>query len=261
MKKTLIASALLAAFAAPVFAADAAPAEHTFTGNVGLTSNYIFRGISQSQHKPAIQGGFDYSHASGLYAGVWGSNVSWVSLPNTTYKTNNSLELDLYAGYKKSLGDFSYDLGAIRYYYPGDLVPNGVTPDSTEVYGAIGWKFITLKYSHTVSKHLFGWAGNPDGTKNVKGSGYLDLSANYDLGNGWGINGHIGHQSIKNNAPASYTDYKVGVTKDVGFGVFGLAYTSTNAEGSCSKTPTQSYCWNNKDVGKDRFVLSFSKTF
>ena len=70
MKKSLIALALVSAFAAPVFAEEAAPTPvHTFTGNVTLASDYVFRGISQSQRQPAIQGGFDYSHASGLYAG------------------------------------------------------------------------------------------------------------------------------------------------------------------------------------------------
>ena len=101
MKKSLIALALVSAFAAPAFAEEAAPAsEHTVTANVMLASNYIFRGISQSQNKPAIQGGFDYSHASGLYAGTWASNVSWVGT-----KDNNSMEWDFYAGYKGAFAD------------------------------------------------------------------------------------------------------------------------------------------------------------
>lgn len=257
MQKTIIAAALAACLAAPAFAEEAAPAgPHTFTGNVGFVTDYVFRGISQSQHKPALQGGFDYSHASGLYAGTWASNVNWVR--ETGFKTDNSLEWDFYGGYKGSFaGDFSYDLGVLRYYYPGDVVPGVPDVNSTEVYAGLGWKFITLKYSYAVSSHLFGWEG-PSGEK-TRGSGYLDLSATYDLGGGWGVTGHVGRQNIKDRSSASYTDWKLGVTKDVGFGTVALAYTDTNANGCGDSTPD--YCWNGKDVSDARAVLSFSKTF
>ena len=77
MKKSLIALALVSAFAAPAFAEEAAPTpEHTLTGNVGLFSSYRFRGIDQTFGKPALQGGFDYTHSSGVYVGNWNSNVS-----------------------------------------------------------------------------------------------------------------------------------------------------------------------------------------
>lgn len=258
MKNTLIALAIVGAFAAPAFAEEAAPAsEHTVTGNVALVSNYIFRGISQTQNKPAIQGGFDYAHASGFYVGTWASNVSWVQ--DTAMKSDNSLEWDFYGGYKGAFADdFTYDVGVLQYYYPGTVLPGAKNTNSTEVYGAIGWKFVTLKYSHTVSENLFGWY-NFASNQNTRGSGYWDLTANYDLGDGWGVNGHIGHQKIKNLSDASYTDWKLGVTKDVGFGVVGLSYTDTNAK-TCGDVPA-AYCWNNKDVAKGNAVLSFSKTF
>lgn len=268
MKKSLIALALVGVFAVPAFAEEAAPTpEHTFTGNVMLASDYIFRGISQTHHQPAIQGGFDYSHSSGFYAGTWASNVSWISEQASPYKTNNSMEWDFYAGYRGSFaGDFSYDLGALYYYYPGDDVSGVKTPDSAELYASIGWKFVTLKYSHTISDNLFGWQGyeydTGANTRNTRGSGYLDLTANYAFGEGWAVVGHVGHQWIKNNEAASYTDWKLGVTKDVGFGVVGLAYTDTDARG-CGDTHAQ-YCWGpgaNKDVGEARAVLTFSKTF
>ncbi len=254
MKKTLIALALVGAFAAPAFAEETPV--HSFTGNLGVASNYIFRGISQTQHKPALQGGFDYAHASGLYAGFWASNVSWVK--DTGFKDSSSLEMDFYGGYKGTLaGDFTYDVGVLQYYYPGDKIAGMPNTDSTEVYGAISWKYVTLKYSHTVSENLFGWT-SPTGEKS-RGSGYLDLTANYDLGNGWGINGHVGHQTIKNFSDASYTDWKLGVTKDLGFGVVGLAYTDTDAQGCGNAVPA--YCWNGKDVSQARGVISFTKTF
>jgi uncharacterized protein (TIGR02001 family) len=258
MKKSLIALALVSAFAAPAFAEEAAaPAAEApaLTGNIGLVSNYVFRGISQSQNKPALQGGFDYNHSSGLYIGFWGSNVGWVEAGG--YKANNSLETDFYAGYKGSFADdFTFDVGAIKYYYPGTTVAGKVTPDTIEGYVALGWKFVTLKYSHTLSEYMVAWGDQNTSTRN---SNYLDLSANYDLGNGWGVNAHVGRQEIRRVAPASYTDWKLGVTKDIGFGVVGLSYTDTDAEGCGSASG--SYCWNGKDVAKAAGILSFTKTF
>ena len=256
MKKTIVALALTGAFAVPAFADEAPASPHTFTGNVALTSDYVFRGISQSQNGPAVQGGFDYSHSSGIYVGTWASNVSWVR--DGGYKDNSSLEIDVYGGYKGTFADdFSYDAGVLTYIYPGDKLPGATDTNSTEVYAAIGWKFITLKYNYTVSSHLFGWTGT-NGEK-TRGSGYIDLSANYDLGDGWGVNGHVGHQDIKHNSDASYTDWKLGVTKDLGVGVVGLSYTDTDAD-KCGSS-NLAYCWNNKSVGKAKAVLSFSKTF
>lgn len=253
MKKSLIALALVGAFAAPAFAEEAAaPA---LTGNISVVSDYIFRGISQTQGQPALQGGFDYNHSSGLYVGFWGSNVNWVQVNN--YKDNSSLETDFYGGFKGGFaGDFTYDVGVVKYYYPGSSL-GGVTPDTMEAYASIGWKFITLKYNHTISQYMVGWSGS--NMENTRNSNYVDLSANYDLGNGWGIQAHVGHQEIKHYSAASYTDWKLGVTKDVGFGVVGLAYTDTNAN-TCGDA-IEAYCWNSKNVAKAAGLLSFSKTF
>ena len=90
MTKSLIALALVSAFAAPAFAEEAPASAHTFTGNVGFVSDYVFRGISQTQNHPAIQGGFDYNHASGFYVGTWASNVGWVTRSDYSAKDNNS---------------------------------------------------------------------------------------------------------------------------------------------------------------------------
>ena len=281
MRKTLLAAAVAGIFSLPsvVMAQAAAPASpHTFTGNVGLVSNYVFRGISQSAAKPALQGGFDYAHASGLYAGTWASNVNWVAdnyggagLPSAS----NSLEIDVYGGYKGTVtGDLGFDVGLITYNYPGSNLTVGGTfikPDSTEVYGALSWKWLTVKYSQSTTA-LFGW-NKFGGTVNDKtdGSGYLEINGVFDLGNGWGINAHVGDQKIKGNGPASYTDYKLGVSKDAGYGVFGLAVTGSSSNGSCTAgaptTANDVYCWGTApgksayDSGKSAVVLSFSKSF
>ncbi|HXE38045.1 MAG TPA: TorF family putative porin, partial [Azonexus sp.] len=125
MKKSLIALALVGAFSAPVFAEEAAaPAAdagpHTLTANVGLFSEYRFRGIAQTAFRPAIQGGFDYSHSSGFYVGNWNSNVD----PSAGYPGGN-IEMDFYGGYKAAFGDFGLDVGGIFYYYPGSSVNGG----------------------------------------------------------------------------------------------------------------------------------------
>ena len=260
MRKSLIAVAIAGAFSLPsvVMAQAAAPAAaspHTFTGNVGLFSDYRFRGISQTFGKPAVQGGFDYAHASGLYVGVWGSNISWLSdLPGDI---SSSIEIDVYGGYKGGFaGDFSYDLGVLRYNYPGSYPHGFVDADTTEVYAGLGWQWLSAKYSHTVSKHIFGWFG--DNGEKTRGSGYLELNATFDLGDGWGLTGHAGRQRIKHFSDASYTDWKIGVTKDVGVGTLGLAYVDTNADGGAGEPYRNAH---NKDLGKARLLLTFGKTF
>ncbi|HRE15933.1 MAG TPA: TorF family putative porin [Rhodocyclaceae bacterium] len=282
MKKSVIALALVSGFAAlPAFAEEAA-GPHTFTGNVGIVTDYLFRGISQSHGQPAIQGGFDYSHSSGFYVGIWASSISWVSdAQNRSVPT----EIDVYGGYKNTFGggDWNYDIGYATYNYPGTKNTEAnlsANANTQELYGAIGWKFLTLKYSHTTSSHFVGWYGGDAGgdtSRNTRGSGYLELNANYDLGNGWNILGHLGHQKVKNynkvgDTDASYSDWKIGVTKDLGFGVLGLAYSDTTSKGTCNKDTggTNAYCWgvyngtgatNFRNASKGQAVLSFSKTF
>ncbi len=257
MKKIMTIAAAASVFSLPMLAI-AGDAPYTFTGNVTLASEYIYRGIEQTAGKPAIQGGFDFVHSSGFYLGVWGSNISWISdgLPGTTA----SIEMDVYGGYKNTFagGDWNYDIGVLSYVYPVSNFPANTTkPDTTEVYGAIGWKWLTLKYSHVVSSHIFGFNSATGG--DTRNSGYVDLTGTYDLGSGWGVSGHVGHQKIKDFSDASYTDYKIGATKDVGLGTVGLYYSDTNAK-SCGDT-TPVYCnLNNRDLGKGRVVLTFSKS-
>lgn len=258
----------------PALASNAPASPHTFTGNVSLVSEYLYRGIAQTRGKPAVQGGLDYSHASGLYAGIWGSNVTWINdaLPGASA----GVEVDVYGGYKGSLGgDLGYDLGVLTYNYPGSGKTvaglQELKQDTVEVYAALSWKWLTLKYSHSTTA-LFGWAKSPGAlTDKTRGSGYLELNAAYDLGDGWGITGHVGRQRVRGNSAATYSDYKVGVTKDLGVGVLGLAYSATSANDSCSglapTTANDVYCFVNNNgssaysAGKDRLVLSFSKSF
>lgn len=253
MNKKLITLAVAGTLAAPMLAiAEDSP--HSFSSNVSLASEYIYRGIEQTNGKPAIQGGFDYAHSSGFYAGVWASNISWLSDGNATVSA--PVEIDVYGGYKGSFtDDLGFDVGVLTYNYPGTGLATGAgDPDTTEVYGALSYKWLTAKYSVTTGS-LFGWTKGGLGVDKTSGSSYFELNAAFDLGDGWDISGHVGRQSVKGFGDASYSDYKLGVTKDVGFGSVGLAFTDTNA-----KTTTYTNLLG-RDLGKSRTVLTFSKSF
>lgn len=281
MKKSLIALALVGAFAAPASIQVAAAEEaspHTITGNFGLFSSYRFRGIDQTFGKPALQGGIDYSHASGLYVGNWNSNIS-----SGAGFAEGNLEMDFYGGYRTSIGDVGLDVGAIYYYYPGSFsnplsATNAKHPtknasgtvDNGELYIAASYKFLTVKYSYAVVDYF--------NLPKSQGTSYLELNGAYDLGNGWGLNGHVGHLFAKNYKYATtgsqsigYTDWKLGVTKDLSGWLVGLSYVGTNANGSCSDG--EFYCFassldkaanfgsKTKDAGRGVAILSVTKSF
>ena len=260
MRKSILSLSVAAAVLVPGLAAAQAAAPSPLTGNMTLVTDYRFRGISQTLGKPAFQGGFDYAHASGFYLGNWNSNVNEV----VGYPGAN-LEMDFYGGYKKAFGDFGLDAGLLYYYYPGSDArllgtrngkTNSGTVYNTEGYLAGSWKWITLKWSHAFSDYFL----VPD----TKGTNYLDLSASYDTGGGWGVNGHIGHTSVHNFSDASYSDYKLGVTKDLSGWVLGATLVSTNAKHNCSNPDP--YCFTKVtggtyDGGKSTVVLSVGKTF
>ena len=253
--------------ASPALAEETASASgHTLTSNVSLVSDYLFRGISQSGAKPALQGGFDYAHVSGFYAGVWGSSISWISDAYTATggvsgANNAGLEVDTYLGFKNSFaGDFSYDIGYLRYNYPaGNYAAGATKADTDEIYGLLGYKWVTAKYSHSLGKTFM----VPD----ARGTYYLDLSASYPIpGTSLTLGAHAGRQKYKGSSAAyaaaggpsaSYSDYRLSVTKDFSGFVAGLAYSKTNA----STAPGAFYKVLNKDLGKGKFVLSLSRTF
>jgi uncharacterized protein (TIGR02001 family) len=262
MRKSILSLSVIAALLVPGLAAAQAAAPSPLTGNATLITDYRFRGISQTLGKPAFQGGFDYAHASGFYLGNWNSNVS-----SAAGYPGGNLEMDFYGGYKRAFGDYGVDAGLLYYYYPGSTWttalanPHNTKTNSgavynTEVYISGSWKWITLKYSYAVSDYFL----IPD----TKGTGYLDVSASYDMGSGWGVNGHVGHLNPHNFSELGYTDYKLGATKDLSGWVLGAALVSTNAKHNC--TAADPYCFTKPtggtyDAGKSTVLLSISKTF
>jgi len=243
MKKLILASAVVAAVAAPAAAlaqqAPTAPASpHTFSYNLGFFSNYIFRGVSQTGGKPALQGGFDYGHESGFYAGTWASNVSW--LQDFGQYTRSSLEWDFYGGYKWAFAnDFGLDVGSIYYWFPGSKNgvnnPTGQSADTWEIYVAGTWKFLGAKFSYSLQDY-FGF--RPTGQK-TDGTWYLDLFGNYAFGDsGWSLNAHYGITDVAKDgsgaSEASYDDWRIGGAYTVQSGPvkgleLGVYYSDTNA--------------------------------
>lgn len=250
------ALAALALATLPAFAQTAAPTpDWTFTGNAGLFSDYRFRGISQTAGKPALQGGFDVAHSSGLYAGNWNSNVD-----SAMYNGAN-LEMDFYGGYKGTVGDFGFDVGALYYYYPGTGAGGQFKVNNGEVYVGASWGPFSAKYSYAVTD--FFSAPGPDSS----GSSYWDVGFNYDVGSGFGLVAHVGYQSLKGGAvswnsqidgstPDSIVDYKLGGTYTVSGWVFGGAFIGTNRDYSFGTAAL-----SGKNISNNTFVVSLSKSF
>src|SRR5471032_795657 len=224
MKKLILAAAVVAAFTGThAYAEDAAPAakpDNETSFNAAVVSDYRYRGISQTRLKPALQGGFDYTNnPTGFYAGTWLSTIKWTKDAGGS----GDIEWDIYAGKRGQVtADVSYDVGVLTYVYPSnDLshVSGLANANTTEVYGQLGYGPAYIKYSHAVT-NLFGFVDS-------KNSGYLDLAANPDLGNGIVLNLHAGRQRVANNGAASYTDYKIGVTHDFGIVTGAIAWIGT----------------------------------
>ena len=198
--------------------------------NVGVFSDYRYRGISQTRLKPAVQGGLDYS-AGGFYLGAWASSIKWVK---DSYG-DAQVEVDLYGGYKGDIvkDELSYDVGVLQYVYPSAKTRTWSAsykdPNTTEIYGALTYGPATAKVSYALT-NLF---GNYDfgAKKDSKGSYYADLSATFDVG-GVSIVPHLGYQKVVHIANASYTDYSITVSKDFSGIVPSIAVVGTDANKS-----------------------------
>ncbi len=221
-------------------AEDAKP-DNEVSFNAAVTTDYRYRGVSQSRLKPALQGGADYvNNPTGFYAGTWLSTIHWIKDAGG----DGNVEWDIYGGKKGEIAPgFSYDVGGLYYFYPSNSL--STSANTFELYGQVGYGPGYIKYSHATT-NLFG-------TSNSKNSGYLDVGANLEIGTGLLLNLHVGHQGVKNNGAFAYTDYKVGVTKD--FGVCTVALAAIYADTKAYVSPS------GKNLAKTGAVLTVSKTF
>jgi uncharacterized protein (TIGR02001 family) len=190
MRKLAIIATLAAAGATGLAHADDT-ASNPFTGSVAITSDYVFRGLTQTWGQPPIQGGADYANPNGFAAGFWGSSISERSYPG------GAMELDLYASYGQAIGgDWSWRAGIYGYVYPGaNLDQAGLasrSPNTVEANVAVGWRQFTLKYSRALTDY-FGVDTEQGYRGDSRGTGYLQLDAAFPLADAWSLALHAGH--------------------------------------------------------------------
>lgn len=220
MKKTLLAAAVASTLMVGAAVANAEGPWST-SANAALTTDYKFRGISQSNENPAVQGGFDLGHESGFYIGAWASVVDF-DTDNGDY--DGSIELDGYLGYGADIGDtgFSYDVGYVYYDYPGD---DGAEGDYQEFYGSIGWQDLTV-----------GMAYSDDYYAETDEFYYLYADYSLALPNEFSLDLHVGLNFLEEDGgflssdEDRYTDYAVGISRDIAGLNFALAYVGTDLD-------------------------------
>jgi uncharacterized protein (TIGR02001 family) len=304
MRKSLLLIAVLGTLATSTlaFAEEAAKEEKSdwnLTTNFGMVSDYYARGVSQTWHKPTVQGGIDVTHSSGFYAGVFGSGVS----PNTYPDANT--EIDVYAGYNgeiKAVKGLGYTAGLIGYLYPGgswdkfsylgvpNQTPQGGRWNTYEANFGLSYEWISAKASMTLgdwygAEKKTGWDGGTNGTT------YLEINAAYPLP-WWDLTliGHVGRLNVagklnpdftagNDQFPSTsatgerspdYTDYKVGVSKAFkiansdGWNA-GIYYTGNNNKDYWGKRGYGGASFNGstetKNLADDRFVFTLSRSF
>jgi uncharacterized protein (TIGR02001 family) len=255
MNRLLAPSLLCAVAALPLAAHAQAPQpDYTLSGNLTIGSDYRFRGFSQTDYQPTIQGGADFAHKSGFYLGNWNSNIS------STLYNGAPIEMDFYGGWKTTIEGFGLDVGVIYYYYPGTGEYNpDFEPDNFEAY--IGGSFgpVSLKYYYSFTD-FFGLKGPGVDTD---GSQYLDLSGTFDVGSGFAVVGHVGYQKVKNYTQLggiddTVWDYKLGGTWDIGGSgwILGAFWVGTSEEDFflTAENPP-------RGAGKSSFLATIGKTF
>ncbi|MFN4901297.1 MAG: TorF family putative porin [Betaproteobacteria bacterium] len=267
MKKTILALSL-AALSVPALAQGKKPEpEYTISGNFGVTSDYRFRGISQSDKKPAIQGGIDFAHKSGLYLGNWNSSVSDFAAPR-----GSGIEMDFYGGYKTEVLGIGLDLGTIYYYYPGaqTTATNFKNPVNThEIYVGLGWGPVSFKTSYTMSDRYFGLGKDNDtslqrnATSTAKGTLYYDISLAKEVASGLTVKAHAGFLDLNDKeAGLDYIqDFSVGVAYDMSGWIVGLNYHGVSGLSADAKTFFTTLDGRNTLLYRNGVSLSLTKAF
>lgn len=239
--KTLLAAALLG-LAGMATAAEPAP-DFTVVGSAGLYSDYRFRGISQTDKKPAFQGGFTVNHSSGFYVGNWNSNIdtSFYTPPGSASGSN--LEVDLFAGYATEVSGVGLDFGLLQYYYPN----SSNFYDTLEAYAGAKYGPLSAKLSYALTDYF--------GVADSEGTMYLTLGLSHSFTDTIAVSA-TANSTLGEGGVVDYEDYVLGVSYALpqGFTV-GLNYHITNGQGS--KVTSVS----GKDLGDDGAVIYISKSF
>ena len=237
MKKVLLASLMAAGITA---------AQAQVTGNLGLTSDYRFRGISQTMNSQALQGGIDYADKSGFYAGNWNSTVS-----SKLYTDSIGLENDLYAGFKKEVfKGVTVDVGSYNYFYSKADHKFDSDSNTHELYAGVGVGPVSVKYSQSL--------GNYFGATNSKNSKYTQADLNLPVMAKLTANAHVGRTLVSNHTNLNYTDVKVGATYNVaGVDVGAHVYKNLGLSAAAKAADTI----DDQRLYKNALVVSVSKAF
>lgn len=255
----LVAQSPATSAPAPAPAPPAPPSILGFalTGSTTIGSQYIFRGLTQTDGKPTVQAELDLVHPTGFYLSTSLSNITWISdTPGFPGPVSAGVEVDVFGGYKWAFAkDWALDLGLYRYLYPGDYRgAGGFNPNTTEAYLGLSYSWASLRYSRVISGDDFGIA-------DAEGSSYVDLSLAIPLGDsGWTVLAHGGKTSFNTNSSATnsllgYTDYKLGIA--VALKDWTLTLAGTNAD-------TKDLGYDNlfgRNIGKGRVTFTIAKAF
>jgi len=206
---------------------------HKFGGDVAITSDYVFRGISNSDNKPAVQGDVTYSYEPlGIYASLWASSIDFQA-------TDDPIETDWTLGIGGSFFNtgLSYDLGNVYYYYPGNA--NKTHPDYNydEAYFGLSYDFASVPYTPSVGAKVY---YSPDFFGEDGSAYYIVGNASLSLPYDFSLSGHVGYQDVsgdKTTTGYDYVDYQIGLSKDVfGFGL-NVSYTAVDDQAKvCGST-------------------------
>jgi uncharacterized protein (TIGR02001 family) len=220
-------------------------AQAEVTTNLGATSDYRYRGISQTQNAPAIQGGIDYTNKNGFYAGNWNSSVS-----SLVYTNGAGIETDLYAGYKKEIKGITLDVGSYNYFYPRASV-NKTNYDTREVYVGAAKGPVSIKVSQSLGDYF--------AASNSRGSRYYQADVAYLIaGTKASILAHAGRTDVANQTVLDSNDYNAGVGYNLaGFDLAARYYTNSNKTTAFQTANTV----GNQKLYRNALVLSVSKTF
>jgi uncharacterized protein (TIGR02001 family) len=195
--------------------AEEAEAEPDFTWNLSLTTDYVFRGVTQSNYKPALQGGLDYSFGdSGFYVGAWGSNIDFAD------PDGPDIELDTFAGWNHDLSEqWNLDLSLVHYSYFGERDGYG-SADYTEAFAKVSWKEMLT----------FTAAYAPDYSNLDYSSLYFNVAGSWDIGKDFSVNAAVGHSDFS-EGNGSYTDWNLGLSRQFGPVNAAINYYDTSLEG------------------------------
>ncbi len=225
-----VGTVLLATGSAPAFS------EGELSANIGVFSNYIWRGVTQTDGGPSVSGGVDFGLENGFYMGTWVSNVDWgTSKPN--------YEWDIYLGFGGEAGPITYDVNTIYYAYPD--AEDGADADFWEIGGSVGFKFFTVGLQYTIDGDA------PEGSGFRDGDIYYYGGVSFDLPQSFSIGATLGHYDFDDLADdeGDYTHWQIALTKDAGdFGEFTLAYDQTDMD-------------TNEGDDDPQLWVSWSKTF